>query len=110
MRRHYSNGNVSRQEEMMLRLQELSFALKETQLFLDGHPENRRALAYYAEQKGEYDLLKEEYEKTYAPITASASESDAAWRWVRTPWPWEYGFPDGGDVSFAPAGDGEVRG
>ena len=60
MRRHYANGNVSRREEMMLRLQELSFALKETELFLDGHPANRRALAYYAEQKAEYDLLKEE--------------------------------------------------
>ena len=107
MRRHYSNGNVSRQEEMMLRLQELSFALKETELFLDGHPENRRALAYYAETKGEYDLLAAEYEKTYAPITPGAAENATAWNWVRTPWPWEYGFPDGGDISFAPSCGGE---
>ena len=87
----------------MLRLQELSFALKETQLFLDGHPANRKALAYYAETQAEYDLLKEEYERTYAPITAGAAENDTAWRWVRTPWPWEYGFPDTGDV--LPAAD-----
>ena len=107
MRRHYTNGNVSRQEEMMLRLQELSFALKETELFLDGHPANRRALAYYAEQKAEYDLLLAEYEKTYAPITAGASDGDTAWRWVRTPWPWEYGFPDTGSVSPAVSDNGE---
>ena len=107
MRRHYSNGNVSRQEEMMLRLQELSFALKETELFLDGHPENRRALAYYAETKKEYDILAAEYGKTYAPITPGAAENATAWSWVRTPWPWEYGFPDGGDVSFAPSCGGE---
>ena len=91
----------------MLRLQELSFALKETELFLDGHPYNRRALAYYAEQKAEYDLLLAEYEKTYAPITAGADENDTVWRWVRTPWPWEYGFPDGGDVSAAVSDNGE---
>ena len=91
----------------MLRLQGLSFAMKETELFLDGHPSNRRALAYYAETKGEYDLLKEEYERTYAPITPGASGDDAEWRWVRTPWPWEYGFPDGGDISFAPSCGGE---
>ena len=91
----------------MLRLQELSFAMKETELFLDGHPSNRRALAYYAETKGEYDLLKEEYERTYAPITPGASGDDAEWRWVRTPWPWEYGVPDGGDISFAPSCGGE---
>jgi len=87
----------------MLRLQELSFALKETELFLDGHPENRRALAYYAETKKEYDILAAEYGKTYAPITPGAAENATAWSWVRTPWPWEYGFPDGGDVSFAPS-------
>ncbi len=93
----------------MLRIQELSFAMKETELFLDGHPSNRRALAYYAELQGEYDLLRAEYEKTYAPITPSAAEGATEWRWVRTPWPWEYGFPDGGDVSYAaPAGDGEA--
>ena len=101
MRRHYANKNVSRQEEMMIRLQELAFALKETELFLDGHPANRRALAYYTEQRGEYEMLKAEYEKTYAPITAGAAENDAEWRWVRTPWPWEYGFPDSGDVFYA---------
>ena len=91
----------------MLRLQELSFALKETELFLDGHPENRRALAYYAETKKEYDILAAEYGKTYAPITPGAAENATAWSWVRTPWPWEYGFPDGGDISFAPSCGGE---
>ena len=91
----------------MLRLQELSFALKETELFLDGHPANRRALAYYAEQKAEYDLLASEYEKTYAPITPGAAEDDVAWRWVNTPWPWEYGFPDGGNLIASRARDGE---
>ncbi len=93
----------------MLRLQELSFALKETELFLDGHPENRRALAYYAEQKAEYDVLKAEYEATYAPITPGAGEGDAEWRWVRSPWPWEYGFPDGGNVAAGALDSGEER-
>ena len=93
----------------MLRLQELSFALKETELFLDGHPENRRALAYYAEQKAEYDTLKAEYEATYAPITPEANENDTAWRWVRSPWPWEYGFPDGGNVAAGAYDSGEER-
>ena len=91
----------------MLRLQELSFALKETELFLDGHPANRKALAYFAETKAEYDLLKEEYERTYAPITPGADTNATEWRWVRTPWPWEYGFPDTGDVKPAAANNGE---
>ena len=93
----------------MLRLQELSFALKETELYLDGHPENRRALAYYAEQKAEYDTLKAEYEATYAPIIPNANENDTAWRWVRSPWPWEYGFPDGGNVAAGALDSGEER-
>ena len=54
---------------MMTRLQELSFAMKETELFLDGHPTNRRALAYLRDLKQEYDLLRAEYETTYAPLT-----------------------------------------
>ena len=91
----------------MLRMQELSFAQKETELFLDGHPQNRRALAYYAETKAEYDRLKEEYERTFAPITPGAAADATEWRWVRTPWPWEYGFPDSGDATFTPSCDGE---
>ena len=99
--RRQRNG-TSPEEKMMTRLQELSFAMKETELFLDGHPTNRRALAYLRDLRQEYDLLKAEYETTYAPITPGADGNGEIWRWVRTPWPWEFGFPDGGDISASP--------
>ena len=99
--RRQRNG-TSPEEKMMTRLQELSFAMKETELFLDGHPTNRRALAYLRDLKQEYDLLRAEYETTYAPLTPGADGNGEVWRWVRTPWPWEYGFPTGGEITANP--------
>ena len=82
------------QSRLLRRLSALSFALAETNLYLDGHPTNRAALDYYRNTYAEYTALKDEYERTYAPITPSANESDSEWKWVREPWPWELGFPE----------------
>ena len=87
--------------KLMQRIQELSFALIETHLYLDSHPTNRAALDYYRKTKAEYDRLVAEYEMKYAPILPLVREDDREWSWVRQPWPWELGFPESGEARAA---------
>lgn len=73
------------------RLQALSFALVETTLYLDVHPECKRALAYYNKVRAEYEKEREAYEAENGPLTSlstSASEN-GTWQWTDSPWPWE---------------------
>lgn len=95
-----NHGNMNRGkddgERMLRRIQELSFAMIETQLFLDSHSSNGRALDYFDQLKREYKETVELYEKLYGPLTPMGERNDAAWSWVTTPWPWELGFPEHG--------------
>ena len=93
-------ADMSRQR-LMKKICELSFALVETQLYLDTHPMSRAALDYYRTTKSEYDRLAAEYEMKYAPILPYVREDDHDWRWVREPWPWELGFPESGEAKAA---------
>ncbi len=76
-------------EEMMKEIMKLSFAALETNLFLDGHPNNRKALAYFKKTKEALTALTKEYEATYGPITASGNESEKEWLWSTQKWPWQ---------------------
>lgn len=93
------NNMTGEQSRLLHKINTLSFALTETNLYLDGHPTNRAALDYYRTTYDEYQRLKEEYESKFAPLTPSACASDTEWKWVREPWPWEIGFPETGTAS-----------
>ena len=51
--------------ELMKKIQALSFALLETNLFLDTHVNNKEALDYYYDIKDKLGRLTEEYEENY---------------------------------------------
>lgn len=86
----------SEQEMALRRLQELAFALQETVLFLDGHPQNTAAHRYYETLMNEYREKTAAYEAAYGPLTVMAptptagrNARDGLWMWSMTPWPWE---------------------
>jgi len=83
-----SDGALDRRE-LMKKIQALSFAKTETELYLNAHPEAMPALSYYKELIGRLDMLMEEYEAKYGPITAKGTGADR-WSWVDAPWPWQY--------------------
>lgn len=75
---------------MLRRVQIAGFAAHDAQLYLDAHPDDAAALAYFKKYR---DLTREAaaaYEKRYGPLTAAASEG-SPWPWVTDPWPWEPG-------------------
>ncbi len=77
--------------QLLNRLQAADFVLHETVLYLDGHPTDKRALAFFEKAKASYEALKAEYEKQFGPQTAFASGAGSPWEWVQGAWPWQNG-------------------
>lgn len=76
--------------EMMYRkVQMYGFAMAEAMLFLDTHPDDQKALAYFKMHQKLSDEAVKEYSKKYGPMTAETGMYDTRWTWVDGPWPWE---------------------
>lgn len=76
-------------EKLLSEIRALSFALVETNLYLDSYPESTEALAYFRRVRDELRQKTEAYEKAYGPLTAMGATAKDGWDWVTTPWPWE---------------------
>ena len=66
-----------------------AFAAHECVLYLDGHPENKKALEYHRRAVEALNGYTAEYERLYGALTANAQTENAGWGWVRSPWPWQ---------------------
>ncbi len=82
-------SNLSRQE-LLRGIQMAAFAVKEAQLFLDTHPTNGEAIAYFNRYNKKKQELTEEYTRRFGPICLTEYQIPAdTWEWVKGPWPWE---------------------
>jgi spore coat protein JB len=68
---------------------ELGFAMTETVLYLDTHPDDAEALAYYAEMKEKYHDAVMYYSRNFGPLSSLHVTAENYWSWVMTPMPWE---------------------
>ena len=75
--------------EMINDIRGLEFAITELALYLDTHPEDRRALCLHKKYCKECKELKDEYQKIFGPLTINFPCNK--WRWLEQPWPWERG-------------------
>ena len=66
-----------------------AFAMIDAELYLDAYPDDREALAYYAQMKDAHAAAAAEYEREYGPLTADSAENGERWTWVDGPWPWQ---------------------
>ena len=84
------NHGVSEEQIALLRrVQELSFAKLETELFLDTHPENREALMHLNQLRTELGAALETFRQKGWALTTDDVEGNS-WSWVETPFPWEF--------------------
>lgn len=74
---------------LLKEIQAEDFAVYEVALYLDGHPDCSRALAYYHEHRRNAEELKKQYEAQYGPLTIYTNFDCGEWQWVASPWPWE---------------------
>lgn len=74
--------------QLLKKLQTTSFCINEVALYLDGHPTNKMALAFYDKIKREHKDLMQKYETTYGPLTYY-NAGGPSWTWIQGPWPWQ---------------------
>ena len=72
-------------------LYQTGFALDDAQLYLDTHPCDTAALAYYQQVRALYQSAVQSYEAQCGPLFASNSSSTNYWNWLQDTWPWEGG-------------------
>lgn len=78
-------------DKLLNRINEVSFAVDDILLYLDTHPCDKEALAFYQDCAQERKKLMTEYAQCYGPLTIDdALESDnGTWKWVEQPFPWQ---------------------
>ena len=77
-------------KELMDKINLYSFAMNEANLFLDTHPYDTEALAYFQKYRDLRVEAVKEYAKHYAPLAIDYAVCDKTpFSWVNEPWPWE---------------------
>lgn len=77
------------QKALLKIIYETGFALDDTILYLDTHPDCKEALSYYHKMKEIYEQAFSDYEENYGPLLATGVTCKNKWEWVNAPWPWE---------------------
>ena len=77
---------------LLQQINEVSFAVNDMLLYLDTHPEDEKALHYFADISGRRNKLMAEYAEKYGPLTIddAAVGSENVWKWSQQPFPWEW--------------------
>ena len=80
---------MNEQKKLLKLIQNYSFVVTETVLYLDTHPHCRAALQHYHTYCKLYNEALAAYEEKFGPLTMYNNESVNCWKWVSEPWPWE---------------------
>lgn len=84
-----NNMNCQHRAMLLRKVQQHNFAMVDAVLYLDGHPNCRKALEYFSRQKAAYEKYAAEYEEKYGPLTPMSGVGCDSWKWIQGPWPWE---------------------
>ncbi len=79
------------QYELMRLIDKLSFALDDTRLFLDTHPDDRDALEYFERTMQLRNRAVRDYTSKYGPVTQYELNTSGGWNWNSCPLPWNGG-------------------
>ncbi|MGE5371153.1 MAG: spore coat protein CotJB [Solirubrobacterales bacterium] len=82
-----------KQKELLAQLMAIEFTAVDLNLYLDTHPDDRKALNDYNDTVRRLQELKSQYELKYGPLcNFGMAASQSGWRWIDEPWPWEINF------------------
>ena len=79
----------NKQEELLLEIMALSFAINDLNLYLDLHPTDESMLRKFKDLTEKAYSKEMEYVKCYGPLEVMDSESSSKFEWINNPWPWE---------------------
>ena len=74
---------------LLKRLQVCDFVLTEVGLFLDTHPNDKEALAYYHKYLDLKQETQTEFTRRFGTVSRYEPKNSDTWDWVDNPWPWD---------------------
>ena len=77
-------------KEMLEDIKALRFSVIDVSLYLDTHPNDKKALCLHRKYCNELKDLTDKYQKVFGPLTIEFPCNK--WRWLEEPWPWEGGM------------------
>lgn len=80
---------MNAQTALMTKIKQYDFTLKELNLYLDTHPNCRRALAMFQKYRKLREEAVREYNEKFGPITPEQNLNTQRWAWIDEPFPWE---------------------
>lgn len=80
---------MNMQSALMTKIKQYDFTLKELNLYLDTHPNCRRALAMFQKYRKLREEAVREYNEKFGPITPEQNLNTQRWAWIDEPFPWE---------------------
>lgn len=81
---------TNERDRQLLEIQKVAFAMKDINLYLDVHPEDRCMINLYNRYLNQKRELLQNFENRFGPITLdSKSLNSTPWAWNTTKWPWE---------------------
>ena len=80
---------MNERQRLLNKIKKYDFSLKELNLYLDTHPDCRRALALFNNYQTIRQNCIEEYNRRFGPLTPDQSNDPQHWLWIDDPWPWE---------------------
>lgn len=80
----------SEQEQALLNLNQMQFAMHDLNLYLDVFPDDRNMMNQFITFRNNYNRLLEEYENNYGAININSSSlNNTPFGWVIEQWPWD---------------------
>ena len=76
-------------KKLMKEIKAYDFILTELNLYLNSHPNDKRALKMQTEAADKAECLTKRYNQIYGPLTARNNADTENWNWIKGPWPWE---------------------
>lgn len=73
--------------ELLCAVMEAHFFATDLKLYLNTHPDDKRALEMYTEACRQYKACKAAFEDSCYPLTACSAGKDGCWDWPEGVWP-----------------------
>ena len=75
--------------EKLAELQKYNFAAYDMLLYLDTHPDDKKAFKLFRELVEKFRKMKDEYEENYGLLEPYSAAKNCTFKWLDDPWPWE---------------------
>lgn len=74
-------------EELLRAIAEADFFAQDLKLYLDTHPDDKRAVEMYVEACRQYRACKAAFEDSFYPLNPCSAGQDGCWDWPEGVWP-----------------------